>query len=105
MHWISDLDLSGVDYLGVDIVPDVIADNSLRHARPGVRLQRADLTCWTPPPADLIIVRDLLIRLTNDQTIACLRDVAASGARLLLVSNYAGVRRNGDTFTGGLRAA
>lgn len=103
LNWLAHLNLDTIDYLGVDIVDDLITTNIQRYASPSRHFKQADLTTWTPPPADLIIVRDLLIHLTNDQAIACLRNVAASGARLLLISNYAKIRRNGDTFAGGLR--
>jgi SAM-dependent methyltransferase len=103
LNWLPETDLRGADYLGVDVVPDLVATNTSRFGSDRMRFECYDLTTWVPPPADLIIVRDLLIHLTNEQVLACLRNVARSGARLLLVSDYAGVRRNGDTFTGGLR--
>lgn len=103
LNWLSAVDLGGAEYLGVDVVPELIARNREVHGSDRMRFACEDLTAWVPPPVDLVIVRDLLIHLTNDQALASLANVVASGARLLLVSDYARVRRNADTFTGGLR--
>lgn len=103
MNWFPTAAAPGVAYLGVDIVPELIERNTARYGSKHVTFACQDLTAWVPPPADLIIVRDLLIHLSNTQARACIRNVASSGARYLLISNYSGIRRNGDTFTGGLR--
>ena len=34
-QWMKEVDLRGVDYLGADIVPELIAERSARHAAPG----------------------------------------------------------------------
>lgn len=102
-NWFRTVNLGHRHYLGVDIVPEVIERNNTHYASEHVKFQQADLTDWVPPVADLILVRDLLIHLTNEQALRCLSNVSRSGARYLLVSNYANIRHNGDTFTGGLR--
>lgn len=102
-NWFRAIELRGATYLGVDIVPDLIARNRELFGSDNISFICQDLAEWVPPAADLIIVRDLLIHLTNNQATACLRNIVGSGARLLLVSNYAQVCRNEDTFTGGLR--
>ncbi len=103
LNWLRSVDLGDAEYLGVDVVPDLIEHNRETYGTDRMRFACEDLTVWVPPAVDLVIVRDLLIHLTNEQALAALANVVASGARLLLVSNYAKVRRNADTFTGGLR--
>lgn len=103
MNWFPDINLRGASYLGVDIVPDLIARNRTRYGTEEMKFACEDLTARVPPPADLIIVRDLLIHLTNTQAKSCIGNIVASGARYLLISNYSRIRRNTDTFTGGLR--
>lgn len=102
-NWFRTVRLHDTHYLGVDIVPELIERNKIKYASSQVTFKQADLTEWIPPAADLIIVRDLLIHLTNEQARRCLRNVKQSGARHLLVSNYGDIRHNRDTFTGGLR--
>jgi hypothetical protein len=102
-NWFRAIDLAGISYLGADIVPAIIARNNAIYGTLNIRFTEADLITWTPPPSSLIVVRDLLIHLRNEHAIRCLRNVIRSRSRLLLISNYADIRRNGDTFTGGLR--
>lgn len=102
-NWFRTVDLGRAHYLGVDIVPEIIERNKMKYGSAHIQFEQGDLSAWIPPAADLIIVRDLLIHLTNEQARQCLRNVTRSKAKYLLVSNYDDVRRNGNTFTGGLR--
>src|SRR3954454_10758442 len=57
-NWMRRVDLSGVDYFGVDIVSSVITKNKQKYARPGVHFVHADLTKDPLPTVDLIMCRD-----------------------------------------------
>jgi SAM-dependent methyltransferase len=59
------IDWAGIDYLGVDIVPGVIAANQARFGRPNVRFAVADIAREPLPPADLLIVKDVLMHLSD----------------------------------------
>lgn len=59
------VDWSGVDYVGVEVVPEVVEELNRRHARPGVRFVRADLTAGPLPEAELAIVKDVLQHWPN----------------------------------------
>jgi SAM-dependent methyltransferase len=51
---------TGIDYLGVDVVPAVVGHNWARYARPQVRFECGDvLNGYQLPPADLVLVKDL----------------------------------------------
>jgi hypothetical protein len=64
-HWMKEVDLSGVDYLGIDIVKELVDANSERYARHGVRFVCRDLISDPIGHADLIICRDCLFYFTN----------------------------------------
>lgn len=102
-NWMQHLDLGGRRYVGVDIVPEVVERNRLLFARPDRQFECADIIMDCLPEADLAIVRDVLIHLTNEQAVRALKNVLASQPKYLLISNYAKISHNGDTFTGGLR--
>jgi SAM-dependent methyltransferase len=59
------MDWSGIDYLGVDIVASVIEQNRRRHAKPNIRFSVADIVRDELPPADLLIVKDVLQHLSD----------------------------------------
>jgi SAM-dependent methyltransferase len=54
---------SGVDYLGVDIVPDVVERNRSEFGRPGVRFAVSNFVDEALPPADLVICKEVLQHL------------------------------------------
>ncbi|MFG2434644.1 hypothetical protein [Streptomyces sp. NPDC048508] len=43
LNWLSTLNLDTIDYLGVDIVDDLIATNSQHYSSPNRRFKQADL--------------------------------------------------------------
>ena len=59
------VDWSGTDYLGLDVVPEVVERCRATYARPGVRFEVLDLMTEEPPPADLLICKEVLQHLPN----------------------------------------
>ena len=59
------IDWTGIDYLGLDIVPSVIAENRRRFGAGKVRFAVADIVRDELPPADLLVVKDVLQHLSN----------------------------------------
>jgi SAM-dependent methyltransferase len=59
------MDWSGIDYLGLDIVASLIETNQRRFGAPNIRFAAADIVRDELPPADLLIVKDVLQHLSN----------------------------------------
>jgi len=60
------IDWSGIDYLGLDVVPEVVESNRERYARPGIRFDVTDLANDVDlPSADLAICKEVLQHLPN----------------------------------------
>lgn len=59
------VELAGVDYLGIDLVPDVISRNRQEFGRPGVRFELGNFTEMELPDADLVLCKDVLQHLPN----------------------------------------
>jgi SAM-dependent methyltransferase len=101
------IDWSGIDYLGLDVVPEVVQANRQRHARPGIRFDVADLASDDPlPPADLAICKDVLQHLPIADVRRFLAKLGAYKTALLVNDRrgrYACTWRNiwlGRPFTG-----
>jgi SAM-dependent methyltransferase len=60
------LDWQGADYLGLDVVPELIEANRAQYGCPGVRFDLIDLSADPLPPADLVLCKDVLQHLPND---------------------------------------
>lgn len=102
--WMQHVDLSGVRYLGGDIVPDLIARNQSQHARDGIDFKVIDLITGPVPKADLIFVRDCLVHLSHAHVFAALENIRQSGATYLLTTIYPKTAGNVDIVTGQWRA-
>lgn len=102
--WMAQVDLAGIDYLGGDIVPDLIEANRRAHARPGVAFQVVDLIRGPVPKADVIFVRDCLVHLSHDHVRAALANIARSGGTWLLTTTFPDTPANADIATGEWRA-
>lgn len=93
------IDWTGIDYLGLDVVPSLIDANRRLYARPGVRFELADLSACEPPPADLLICKDLLQHWTDEEVAAFL--ARARGRTMLLTNAISG--QESPIETGGFR--
>jgi hypothetical protein len=99
-NWMRQVDLSGIDYVGADLVSSVIVRNSQQYARPGVRFIQADLTKDPLPAVDMILCRDCWVHLSFEDIAAILKNFRRTGATWLLVSNTPSHDRNRDQRTG-----
>ncbi len=99
-NWMKQVDLSGVDYIGADVVTDVIKSNNKKYARSSIRFIHSDLTKDTLPEVDLIMCRDCLVHLSFKDIAAILDNFRRTGATWLLVSNTPSQDKNVNKLTG-----
>jgi hypothetical protein len=86
--WIAELLPNLKSYLGVDIVPDLIADASARNIHPHAHYQIGDIIDATLPKADAIFCRDCIVHLSLDEGMAALKNIQSSGARYLIATTF-----------------
>jgi acetate kinase len=107
--WMQAADLPLEKYIGMDIVPALIAANQQRYGSseggPGSASAARefivrDIVREPLPKVDAIFCRDCLVHLTFADIQAALRNFKASGARYLLTTTFAAQRENADIFTG-----
>jgi hypothetical protein len=101
--WIAAADLPISRYFGVDIVPELIADNMRRYAGRGFEFAIADLTKDALPQCDLILCRDCLVHLSFVHIEAVLSNFRRSGARYLLTTMFPECEQNLDANDGDWR--
>lgn len=106
LNWMRHVELGAVDYLGADIVPELIAENTRRFGNPAppggtrYRFQVLDLVTAPVPKADLVLCRDCLVHLSLKDAAQALRNIAASGSRYLLTTTFASPDPNTDIIIG-----
>lgn len=93
-HWIAELDWKSVRYIGVDVVPDMIAGNRERLSGRGMEFLVANLCADPLPRTDMILCRDCWVHLDYRQIAACLENFRRSGAEYLLATTFPGLGSN-----------
>ena len=89
VFWLSRIEGLDLDhYIGVDIVPDLIKRLKADPPIPNAEFHRLDLVSSALPRADVVMCRDLLVHLSNQQILRCLSNFRASGATYLLTTTF-----------------
>jgi hypothetical protein len=87
-------------YIGVDVVPALVAANQARHGGPGRTFLRLDLTRDPLPSADAVLCRDCLVHFSFADARAALANLQQSGARYLIATTFIDRAGNADARTG-----
>jgi hypothetical protein len=103
--WMSRIELGLKTYLGADIVAELIAENTRRHATADgrVRFAHLDLLQDGLPKMDAILCRDCLVHLSFANINRALAQLRASGSRFLIATTFTDHDRNEDAADGDWR--
>jgi hypothetical protein len=102
-NWIGPVAAAVPRYLGVDVVPELVAACRARNAAPGREFLLADLTRDRLPPADVVLCRDCLVHFSDHDVRTALANLRRSGARWLLTTSFVEHADNPPIRTGGWR--
>lgn len=75
-------------YLGVDIVDSMIEKNRLNYETDKVKFTTLDVVNDEIPSADLVICRDVLFHLPNEDILRIINKVVKSSSKYLLITNH-----------------
>jgi len=99
-HWMQAADLALDTYIGIDVVGELVDACSVRHARPGLRFARMDVTRDPLPRVDLILCRDVLPHFSFADIHRAMLNFVDSGSRWLLTNTFVDRQENADIVTG-----
>lgn len=102
-YWMQQVDLSGVQYTGADIVPALVTQNLQRYSNDMRTFRLLDLTNDALPAVDLVCCRDCLVHFSLADIRAALNNITHSGAKWLLMTHFPEEKSNKDIVTGGWR--
>jgi len=102
-HWMSRVDLPGIDYVGGDIVEAIVAENRTRYGGDRRQFVHVDLTVGPLPAADAVLCRDCLVHLSFANIARAFRAVRESGARYLVTTTFLEQPDNVDIADGDWR--
>lgn len=86
--WMSTMDFQQVNYIGCDVVKEMIEKNSRLYARDNIKFMVKSLIDDDLPNADLIIVRDLLVHLDTSDILKCLENIKRNNFEYIAITNY-----------------
>jgi SAM-dependent methyltransferase len=101
-YWMKELDKSSIDYIGADIVDEIISTNLEKYSGHG-RFMVLDICSSPLPEADLILCRDCLVHLSYAKIIKALENISESEIKYLLMTHFPECRCNFNTVTGSWR--
>jgi hypothetical protein len=92
-NWMRNIDLSNTSYCGLDIVTELVEENSRLYGASNIHFQVANLIKSIPPKSDLIFSRDLFVHLNTRQISECLRNIVSSESTYLLTTTFTKPRK------------
>jgi len=102
-NWMSHVDLSGIEYIGGDIVEPLIETNRERYGSAARRFLKVDVINGPLPKADVILCRDCLVHFSFANIIAAFRTMKSSGAEYLLTTTFPAREDNKNIVDGDWR--
>ena len=99
-HWMQHVDLSEINYIGGDLVSELVERNLAKYARERVEFKKINLVKDSLPAADVILCRDCLVHMSFADVQAAFININRSGIKWLLTTNFPDVKRNNDIVTG-----
>lgn len=101
--WMQEVELPVAEYVGADIIPELIEENRRRFGNERRKFEVLDLTTDDLPEADLLFCRDALVHLSFADIQSTLKNVSRSRIRYMLVTTFPECEANEDITTGDWR--
>ncbi|WP_162340640.1 class I SAM-dependent methyltransferase [Cyclobacterium salsum] len=103
-NWMKHLDRTGISYIGMDIVEDLIGSLNVKYAQDSqVTFKAGNIIAGGLPQVDLIFCRDCLVHFSFEDIHQSLSNFKKSGSTYLLTTSYTDRGVNRDIQTGGWR--
>ena len=84
------------NYIGIDIVPEMIENNNKLYATERVRFVCADIVTTPLLDGDMLLCRDVLVHLSHDSSLKFLKNFSNSNIKYLLATTFTNNRNNID---------
>jgi hypothetical protein len=87
-NWMSNLDLHAVNYIGADLVPELINDLNESYGDNARKFITLNIVNEVPPQTDAVFCRDLLVHLNNSEVASAISNFRKSGAEYLFTTTF-----------------
>jgi hypothetical protein len=102
--WMKEVDLEIENYIGADVVQDLIRKNTEIYGSTTRKFICIDITRDKLPSVDIILCRDLLVHFTYRDIFRAIANIKNSDSKYLLTTTFEGIAKNVDILTGEWRS-
>ncbi len=95
-----EVDLGNIFYTGVDIVAELIRENTAKYSDKNRRFLSADIVNDVLARADVALCRDCFVHLSNKDIVRAVRNFKKSQSSYLLTTTFFHVKTNEDLVSG-----
>jgi len=99
-NWMQHVDLSGVDYIGCDVVNELVKNNRQKYSSETRKFEHLNVITSPLPQADLIFCRDCLGHFSQTDAKQALLNMSRSGTEWLLTTTFPNHKFNKPIRTG-----
>ncbi len=102
-NWMKEIHWQDRKYLGGDILPELILENSAKYRNNSISFTVLDLTKDDLPAVDLIFCRDCLVHFSFQDIFKALRNIKRSQSKFLMTTTFPEEDMNENIISGGWR--
>jgi hypothetical protein len=86
--WMKMVDLSNVNYIGYDVVEDLVVKNNTKFGTDNIKFELKDVINVRMKKADLILCRDFLFHISNENINKVINNIKNSGITYMLATYF-----------------
>lgn len=102
-NWMRFVDLTGLSYIGGDIIEALVNHNIEKYAMDSCSFRRLDVVTDELPSSDVLLCRDCFVHFSFRAIQRSFDNITQSGIPYILMTHYGNASRNYDIETGGWR--
>lgn len=98
--WMKKVNLKNINYIGGDIVDEIIERNNTNFASSSLTFKKINIIKDKLPSMDVIFCRDCLVHFSFEDIFSALENISHSGSKYLLTTTFTERDKNEDIITG-----
>ena len=102
-YWMKEYDFRNLDYVGADIVSDLVEQNIKNFSSKNIKFKNLDLISNDLPHCDLLFCRDCLVHFSFDDIFRALKNIKRSKFKYFMTTNFLDTDSNINIPTGAWR--
>jgi len=103
-NWMQYINLAEIDYIGYDIIEELVVINNLKFSKENINFEVLDILKDVPRKSDLLICRDLLFHLSLEQQAVAIENIRKSGSTYFMTTTYPWITNNKELAPEELKA-